>query len=64
MLHENVVIFIDKTINCLKAMFSCALAGACYTIVDVTSPKNRVDTILTILNPKLIITDEKNKIIF
>ena len=57
---KNVIIFIDKTIHCLEAMFSCAFAGVCYTIIDVNSPKDRVDRILDTLKPSAIITDTKN----
>lgn len=57
---KNVIIFIDKTIHCLEAMFSCAFAGVCYTIIDVNSPKDRVDRIIDTLKPSAIITDTKN----
>ncbi len=59
-MKSNVIIFIDKTINCLEAMFSCAFANVCYTVVDVKSPKERIDAIIDTLNPKIIITDSKN----
>ncbi len=58
--QKNVLIFIDKSINCLEAMFSCACAGAIYTVVDVTSPSNRIELIMDTLKPECIITDEKN----
>ena len=57
---QNVIIFIDKTINCLEAMFSSAIAGACYTVIDVNSPIERINSIIETLSPKAIITDEKN----
>lgn len=57
---KNIMIFIDKSINCLEGMFSCALAGVTYTVLDVTSPRARIDTIRDTLNPAAIITDEKN----
>lgn len=56
----NVIIFIDKTINCLEAMFSCAFSGVCYTVIDVNSPMDRINSIIETLNPTAIITDEKN----
>lgn len=59
--HKNIAIFIDKTINCLEAMFSCALSGACYTIIDVNSPIDRIEKIIDTLNPNAIITDSKNE---
>lgn len=58
---QNVMIFIDKSINCLEAMFSSMFAGVVYTVVDVNSPINRIETIMDTLKPAAIITDEKNK---
>ena len=57
---ENVIIFIDKTINALKAMFGSMQAGSCYVVVDVTSPKERLEKIIDTSKPKAIITDKKN----
>lgn len=57
---NNILIYIDKTINCLEAMFSCATANACYTVVDTNSPKDRIVSIIETLKPSAIITDEKN----
>lgn len=58
---KNVIIFIDKSINCLEAMFSCAFAGAVYTVIDVGSPENRIASIISTLEPVAIVTDEKNR---
>ena len=49
---ENVIIFIDKTINALKAMFGSMQAGSCYVVVDVTSPKERLEKIIDTSKPK------------
>ncbi len=57
---NNIVIFIDKTINALEAMFACSLSNSCYTILDITSPKDRIEKILDTLNPTAFITDNKN----
>lgn len=57
---SNIAIFIDKSINCLSAMFGCAYAGCCYTIIDVSSPEERINTILNTFSPECIITDAKN----
>lgn len=58
---KNAIIFIDKTINCLEAMFSCAFANVCYTVVDVNSPIERIQAIIKTLNPAILISDNKNK---
>ncbi|MBR3972254.1 MAG: AMP-binding protein [Ruminococcus sp.] len=58
---KNVAVFVDKSVNCLLGMFSAAYANACYTVIDVESPADRINTILDTLNPACIITDSKNK---
>ena len=57
---KNVLVFIDKSINCLVAMFSSICATCVYTVADVTSPEKRLEKIIETLNPEAIITDEKN----
>lgn len=59
--NKPIVIFIDKTINALSSMFGVIYSANFYTIIDVNMPKNRVDNIISTLDPVLIITDEKNK---
>ena len=58
---KNVAVFVDKSVNCLLGMFGSAYANACYTVIDVESPAERINTIIDTLNPACIITDEKNK---
>lgn len=57
---KNIMIFIDKSIHCLEAMFSCAFAGSIYTVIDVHSPVNRIQTIIDTLKPSAIIADDKS----
>lgn len=59
--NQPIVIFIDKTINCLKAMFGVLYSGNFYTIIDTKSPKDRMQSIIDTLEPIAIITDVKNK---
>ncbi len=56
-----IIIFVDKTVNCLETMMGIVYSGNFYSIVDTNSPKDRVENILKTLNPVAIITDEKNK---
>lgn len=58
--NEPIAIFINKSIDALKAMFGVLYSGNFYTIFDVTSPQNRIDTIIDTLKPKLILTNTKN----
>ena len=55
---KNIAIFIDKNLNCLRAMFGAAYANACYTILDINSPKDRLASIMNILRPDCVILDQ------
>lgn len=60
-LHNRpIAVFIDKSIDCLKAMFGVMYSGNFYCVFDVNSPKNRIDNIMSTLEPELIITNDKN----
>ena len=58
--NKPIAIFIDKSINCLLSMFGTLYSRNFYCVIDVNSPKNRIDTIINTLEPSLIITDNKN----
>ena len=58
--NEPIAIFIDRSIDTLKAMFSVLRSGNFYTVLDTTSPQNRIDSIINTLKPVLIITNNKN----
>lgn len=59
--NKPIVIFIDKSINCLEAMMGVLYSGNFYTIIDTKSPYERFESIINTLDPELIVTDEKNK---
>lgn len=58
--NQPIAIFIDKSIDTLKAMFATLYSGNFYTIIDTNSPKDRIDLILETLKPKLILTNSKS----
>ena len=58
---RNVAVFIDKNVNCLRAMFGAAYANACYTVLDVSSPKERLASILHTLQPACAIVDASSE---
>ena len=58
--NKPIAVFINKSIKALEAMFGVLYSGNFYTIFDVNSPQNRIDTIINTLKPELIITDNKN----
>lgn len=59
-MNKPVAIFIDKTVSCLETMFGTLYSGNFYTVIDTKSPKERINLILTTLEPEFIITDNKN----
>ena len=54
--NEPIAIFIDRSISTLISMFGVLRSGNFYTILDTSSPRNRIDSIINTLKPKLIIT--------
>ena len=60
-LHKaNIAVFVDKSVSCLLAMMGVVYAGSCYTVIDVQSPTDRINTILDTFHPSCILTDKKN----
>lgn len=58
--NKPIAVFIDKSIECLKAMFGILYSGNFYTIIDTLSPQNRIELIIDTLKPSFIITNDKN----
>ena len=58
--NKGIAIYIDKSIDALKSMFAILRSGNFYTVIDTSSPKNRIDSIINTLSPELIITNTKN----
>lgn len=52
-----VAIYLDKTVSCLEAMFGCVYSSNIYCVLDVHSPKNRINMILDTLKPKVLLTE-------
>lgn len=50
-----VAIYLDKTIDCLEAMFGCMYSSNIYCVLDIYSPKNRIITILDTLKPDVLL---------
>lgn len=52
-----VAVVIDKSVNCIDAMMGTLYAGDYYIVVDVHSPKDRIENIISTLDEPLIIAD-------
>ncbi len=55
-----IMIWMDKTINCLETMMGVLYSGNFYTIADTKSPKERLQSMVDILECHTVIADEKN----
>lgn len=54
---KAVAVVIDKNCNCIDAMLGALYAGDYYIVVDVHSPQDRIENILSTLGSAVIITD-------
>lgn len=59
-INEPIAILLDKSVACIEAMLGVVYGGGFYTVLDTKSPTERINIILTTLQPKCIITDKKN----
>ncbi|EGO0809469.1 amino acid adenylation domain-containing protein [Campylobacter lari] len=57
--QEPVLIILPKGIDCLLSFFGVAKSGNFYTLLDEKSPKERVEKVIEVLKPKLLITSKK-----
>ncbi|WP_026514161.1 amino acid adenylation domain-containing protein [Butyrivibrio sp. LB2008] len=57
---DSIAIFMPKGIECLIAMFGTLYSACYYSVLDVESPKERLNAIFSSLNPKVIVTDSDN----
>ncbi|EFO9214507.1 AMP-binding protein, partial [Campylobacter lari] len=57
--QDPVLIMLPKGIDCLLSFFGVAKSGNFYTLLDEKSPKERVEKVIEVLKPKLLITSKK-----
>ncbi len=53
-----VAVYLDKSIECIAAIFGVGFSGNFYTVLDTEMPKARVDKILDTLQPEIFLTDK------
>lgn len=58
--NNPIIIYIDKTVNCLSSMFGVVYSGNFYVIIDTLMPTDRINLIINTLNAKIMLTDKKN----
>ena len=57
---EPVAFYMDKSVDAVCAMFGTVYAGGFYSFMDVKQPQARTESVLGILEPKVIFTDEEH----
>ncbi|WP_139470633.1 amino acid adenylation domain-containing protein [Campylobacter armoricus] len=57
--QNPVLIILPKGISCLLSFFGVAKSGNFYTLLDEKSPKERVEKVIEVLKPRLLITSRK-----
>lgn len=56
-----VVVYLEKSIKVLAAFMGIAYAGDFYSPIDIEMPEHRVNKILEVLCPKMVVTSKKLK---
>lgn len=53
-----IVVYLDKSVECISAFIGIAYSGNFYTLIDTQMPNERKEKIVSVLKPQLIITDD------
>ena len=56
-LRQPVAVYMEKGISCMSAMLGTAYSGNFYTVLDLQMPAARIDRILSVLQPRVLLTD-------
>ncbi len=56
--RRPVAIFVDKSITVITSMFGIAYSGNYYTVLDTEMPEQRINRVLNVLEPAVILTSE------
>ena len=59
-INKPVAIYIDRSVTCLETMMGVTYSGNYFTVLDIKSPKERIDLILNTLPEASIIVEKKN----
>lgn len=53
---QPILVFLDKSVNCLSALLGVARSGNFYSPIDTSMPEARIERIVETLQPALVIT--------
>lgn len=59
-ISEPAAFYMDKSVDAVCGMFGVVYAGGFYSFLDVKQPQARTESVLQILEPKIIFTDYEN----
>lgn len=59
-MESAIAFYMEKSVDAVKAMFGAVAVGAFYSFIDIRQPATRAQQLIQILEPELIITDDKN----
>ncbi len=59
--RQPMAVMTDKTPEMIAAFLGCVYSGNFYTPIDVTMPKERIQSIFHTLKPAVLLVDEKSK---
>lgn len=57
---DTVAFYMEKSILAVCGIFGVIYAGGCYSFLDLRQPKVRLNTVIDVLKPSVILTDEEN----
>ncbi|MCR5107710.1 MAG: AMP-binding protein [Lachnospiraceae bacterium] len=58
--QNAVAFYMEKSCEAMQVIFGAVYAGALYSFIDVRQPADRALKVLSVLEPSVIITDQKN----
>ena len=59
---KPVAVMMGRSVHTIATFLGCVYSGHAYAPVDVSQPKSRIDKILEVLDPELIISDDEYSI--
>lgn len=59
-MHDAVAFYLEKSTVALTGMFGAVYAGGFYSLLDTRQPEVRLNKILDVLSPKVLLTDQAN----
>lgn len=59
-INKPIAIYIDRSVTCLETMMGVTYSGNYFTVLDIKSPKERINLILQTLPEISIVVEKKN----